>query len=123
MVYLLTGMPGMAPSLPMACAGVAVASMTGLTGLTGLLVLLSGAGDATADTGLLSGSVCTTSGPIAGISDASAANGRAVAAVSVARGGDQAALIALMTGLAESGLRVLANPNVPAGDAIAHDGV
>jgi len=120
MVYLPTGMPGMAPSLPMACAGIAAASMTGLTGL---LVLLSGAGDATADTGLLSGSVCTTSGPIAGISDASAANGRVVAAVSVARGGDQAALIALMTGLAESGLRVLANPNDPAGNAIAHDGV
>ena len=120
MVYRPTSMPGMAPSLPMACAGVAVASMTGLTGL---LVLLSGVGDATADTGLLTGSVCTTSGPIAEVSDVAAANGRVVAAVSVARGGDQAALIALMAGLAESGLRVLANPNDPAGNAIAHDGV
>ena len=35
----------------------------------------------------LSGSVCATSGPIAGISEVSAANGRVVAAVSVARGG------------------------------------
>ena len=110
----------MAPSLPMASAGIAAMSMTGLTGL---LLLLGGVGDATAHTGLLSGSVCATSGPIVGISDVSAANGRVVAAVSVARGGDQAALIALMAGLAESGLRVLANPNDPAGDAIAHDGV
>jgi cell wall-associated NlpC family hydrolase len=110
----------MAPSLPMASAGIAAMSMTGLTGL---LLLLGGVGDATAHSGLLSGSVCATSGPIAGISDVSAANGRVVAAVSMARGGDQAALIALMAGLAESGLRVLANPNDPAGNAIAHDGV
>jgi cell wall-associated NlpC family hydrolase len=120
MVYPPTGRPGMAPSLPMAFAGFAAISMTGLTGL---LLLLGGVGDAAAHTGLLSGSVCATSGPIAGISDVSAANGRVVAAVSVARGGDQAALIALMAGLAESGLRVLANPNDPAGNAIAHDGV
>ncbi|MHB1472995.1 MAG: C40 family peptidase [Dermatophilaceae bacterium] len=121
----------------MASAGIGAASMTGLTGL---LVLLGGMGDATAQTGLLSGSVCATSGPIAGISDVSAANGRIVVAVSVARGGDRAALIALMTGLAESGLRVLSNPNDmtglaesglrvlsnpndPSGDAYASDGV
>jgi cell wall-associated NlpC family hydrolase len=110
----------MTPSLPIASAGIAAASMAGLTGL---LLLLVGVGQATAQTGLLSGSVCATTGPIAGISDVSAANGRVVAAVSVARGGDQAALIALMAGLAESGLRVLANPNDQAGNAIAHDGV
>jgi peptidoglycan DL-endopeptidase CwlO len=110
----------MALSLPMAAAGIAAVS---ITGLTGLLLLISGAGQSTTQTGLLSGSVCATSGPIAGISDASAANGRVVAAVSVARGGDQAALIALMTGLTESGLRVLANPNDPAGNAYPNDGV
>ncbi len=120
MVYLLRGRRGMPPSLPMISAGIAAASMTGLTGL---LVLLGGMGDATAQTGLLTGSVCATSGPIAGISDVSAANSRIVVAVSVARGGDQAALIAIMTGLAESGLRVLSNPNDPAGDAYASDGV
>ena len=120
MVYLPRGRRGMSPSLPMASAGIAAASMTGLTGL---LVLLGGMGDATAQTGLLTGSACATSGPIAGISDVSAANSRIVVAVSVARGGDQAALIALMTGLAESGLRVLTNPNDPAGNAFAHDGV
>jgi len=104
----------------MAAAGIAVASMTGLTGL---LLLMGSVDDATAHTGLLAGSICATSGPIAGISDAAAANGRVVAAVSVARGGDQAALIALMTGLTESGLRVLTNPNDPAGNAFPHDGV
>ncbi|MHB8300318.1 MAG: C40 family peptidase [Dermatophilaceae bacterium] len=104
----------------MVSAGIGAASMTGLTGL---LLLLGGVGDPTAHTGLLFGSACATSGPIAGIADVSAANGRVVAAVSVARGGDQAALIALMTGLTESGLRVLSNPNDPAGDAYAHDGV
>jgi cell wall-associated NlpC family hydrolase len=107
-------------SLPMAAAVIAATSMTGLTGL---LLLMGGVGDATAHTGLLAGSVCATSGPIAGISDTAAANGRVVAAVSVARGGDQAALIALMVGLTESGLRVLANPNDPAGNAFPHDGV
>jgi cell wall-associated NlpC family hydrolase len=107
-------------SLPMAAAGIAA---TSVTGLTGLLLLIGGVGDATAHTGLLAGSACATSGPIAGISDAEAANGRVVAAVSVARGGDQAALIALMVGLTESGLRVLTNPNDPAGNAFPHDAV
>jgi hypothetical protein len=74
-------------------------------------------------TGLPSGFGCATSGPIVGISEVSAVNSRIVVAVSVARGGDRAALIALMTGLAESGLRVLSNPNDPAGDAYASDGV
>ncbi len=110
----------MTPSMPIASAGIGAAS---LTGLTGLVLLLGGMGDATAHAGLISGSVCATSGPIAGISDTAAANGRIVAAVSVARGGDKAALIALMTGLTESGLRVLTNPNDPAGNAYAHDGV
>ena len=110
----------MTPSLPMVAAGISAASMIGLTAL---LVLLGGVGDATAHTGLLSGSVCASSGPIAGMSDVAAANGRVVAAVSVARGGDQAAVIALMTGLAESGLRVLANPNDPAGNAYPSQGV
>ena len=110
----------MALSLPMVTAGLGAALMTGVTGL---MLLLGGAGDATAQTGLISGSVCTTSGSVAGISDVAAANGRVVAAVSVARGGDQAALIALLTGLTESGLRVLTNPNDPAGDAFANDGV
>jgi cell wall-associated NlpC family hydrolase len=110
----------MTVSLPKASAGI---SATALTGLTGLLLLIGGVGDATAQSGLISGSVCSTSGPIAGIPDVVAANGRVVAAVAVARGGDPAALIALITGLAESGLRVLTNPNDPAGNAYPSQGV
>jgi cell wall-associated NlpC family hydrolase len=119
MVYLPAGRPDMTLSLPIISAGVGAAA---LTGLTALLLLLAGAGDATAQEGLISGSVCSTSGPIAGIPDVAAANGRVVAAVAVARGGDQAALIALITGLAESGLRVLTNPHDPAGNAFPSQG-
>jgi cell wall-associated NlpC family hydrolase len=119
MVYLPPGRPDMTLSPPVVSAGIGAAA---LTGLTGLLLLLAGAGDATAQEGLISGSVCSTAGPIAGIPDVAAANGRVVAAVAVARGGDQAALIALITGLAESGLRVLANPNDPAGNAFPSQG-
>jgi peptidoglycan DL-endopeptidase CwlO len=45
-----------------------------------------------------------------------------VAAVAFARGGGQAALIALITGLAESGLRVLNNPHDPAGNPYPSQG-
>jgi cell wall-associated NlpC family hydrolase len=120
MVYLPAGRPDMTLSLPIISAGIGAAA---LTGLTALLLLLAGAGDATTQEGLISGAVCATSGPIAGVPDVAAANGRVVAAVAVARGGDQAALIALITGLAESGLRVLTNPHDPAGNAYASQGV
>jgi cell wall-associated NlpC family hydrolase len=106
-------------SLPVASAGIGA---TALTGLLGFLLLLAGVGDATAQSGLISGAICSTTGPINGIPDAAAANGRVVAAVAEARGGDQAAKIALMVGLAESGLRVLANPNDPAGAAFPSQG-
>src|ERR1035437_4270798 len=120
MMYLPAGTPDMTLSLPMASAGIGAASMTGLTAL---LLLLAGAGDATAQEGLISGAVCATSGSIAGIPDVAAANGRGVAAVAVARGGDPSAVVALITGLAESGLRVLSNPNDPAGNAFPSQGV
>jgi peptidoglycan DL-endopeptidase CwlO len=119
MLYLPAGRPDMTLSLPIISAGVGAAA---LTGLTALLLLLAGVDDATAQEGLISGSVCATTGPIAGIPDVAAANGRVVAAVAVARGGDQAALIALITGLAESGLRVLTNPHDPAGNAFPSQG-
>jgi cell wall-associated NlpC family hydrolase len=120
MVYLPAGRPDMTLSLSIVSAGVGAAA---LTGLTALLLLLAGTGDATAQEGLISGSVCSTTGPIAGIPDVAAANGRVVAAVAAARGGDQAAVIALITGLAESGLRVLTNPHDPAGNAFPSQGV
>jgi cell wall-associated NlpC family hydrolase len=117
MVYPPAGRPDMTLSLPVVSAGIGAAA------LTGLLLLLAGAGDTTAQEGLISGSVCATTGPIAGIPDVAAANGRVVAAVAVARGGGQAAVIALMARLAESGLRVLANPNDPAGNAYPSQGI
>lgn len=40
----------------------------------------------------------------------------------MSKGRPQAGLIALTTGLTESGLRVLTNPNDPAGDTSANDG-
>ena len=66
---------------------------------------------------------CMSSGPVAGLADAQAQNARVIVATAAARGGHGAALIAVMTALAESGLRVLANPNDPAGAAYPHQGV
>jgi len=79
--------------------------------------------DVTAQTTLISGLGAQRSGPIAAILDVVAANGRIVAAVAVARGGDQAALIALMTGFVEPELRVLANPSDPAGHTFPGQGM
>ena len=69
------------------------------------------------------GPVCATSGPISGLSNAQAQNARTVAAAATSQGGGRAALIALMTGLAESNLLVLSNPNDPAGGAFPSQGV
>jgi cell wall-associated NlpC family hydrolase len=66
---------------------------------------------------------CLTSGPLPGLSAAQAENARVVVGTSSARGGHQAALISLMTALAESDLRVLANPNDPSGAGLANQGV
>lgn len=79
----------------MASAGIGA---TALTGLLGFLLLLAGIGDATTQSGLISGSVCSTSGPITGVPEVAEANDRVVAAVAAARGGAQAAKIALMSG-------------------------
>ena len=48
-----------------------------------------------------------------GLDAVAAANARTVAATASSRGGRRAALIAVMTGLTESGLRVLSNPKRP----------
>jgi hypothetical protein len=50
-----------------------------------------------------------------------AQNARTVAAVGFARAGDRGA-VAVMIGLAESGLRILGNPNDPSGSAFAVQG-
>jgi len=93
-------------------------------------VLFAGAlssGDSSLE-GLVAGAVCATSGPITGLTDAAAQNGRTIAAVASARGGpdsdsDRAALITVMVGLAESGLRVLGNPNDPTAIGLPTEGI
>ena len=94
-----------------------------LVGLIGFCVLAGSLGTLNSASAMLAGSVCRTSGSLPGLSDAAAANARTVAATALNRGDRRAALIALMTGLTESGLRVLANPNDPAGRLYPHQGV
>lgn len=103
-------------------AGVAVLC-TPLVGVVALGVVAGGVASADASTGLTFGSTCATSGPIAGLSNASAANARIVVATASSRGGDRVGLIAVMTGLAESGLRILSNPHDPSGDRYPGQGV
>jgi cell wall-associated NlpC family hydrolase len=57
-------------------------------------------------------SLCATTGPLPALDATQAANARIVAAVAGAQGGRQAAVIAVMTAITESSLRVLGNPNV-----------
>ena len=102
---------------------VVAATVTSLLGATGGVALVGVTSDISSQRGTLTGSLCSTTGPVTGLSAAAAANARVVATTAAARGGHDAAVIALMTGLAESGLRVLANPNDPEGAAYAHDGV
>ena len=66
---------------------------------------------------------CATTGPLPGLTDTQAENARIVAATAEARLGPQAAVIAVMTALTESGLRILANPNDPSGAAYPNQGV
>lgn len=64
-----------------------------------------------------------TSGSIAGLSDVAAENARTVAAVASARDGDAGALIVLMVGLTESGLRQLGNPNDATAAGLVDQGI
>lgn len=112
-------MPGLSFAVP------AILS-TPVAGLAALVVLIGGTTDVpdgSSFLGLAGGSLCATSGPIAGLSAAQAQNTRVVAATASARAGEHAALIAVMTGLAESGMRVLANPNDPSGIQLPNQGV
>jgi hypothetical protein len=67
--------------------------------------------------------LCVTRGPIPGLSPVTAQNARLVTATAAARGGDAAAVIALMVGITESGLRVLGNPNDPTANGLAVQGI
>lgn len=66
---------------------------------------------------------CVSSGPVGGLTQVQARNARTVVAIAMERGGERAAFISIMVALAESGLRVLANPNDPSGAAYANEGV
>lgn len=94
-----------------------------LVGVTGLAVVSGGIGAAGSSTGLLSGSVCATSGPLAGMPRAAAENARIVVATASSHGGGRAALITLMAGLAESNLLILSNPHDPSGNPFLSQGV
>jgi cell wall-associated NlpC family hydrolase len=97
----------------------AVASLScAVAGLVGVVVVGSGREAAYAAT-----PVCASAGPVRGLSQAQAANARTIVSVAAARGGDQAALIAVMVALAESDLLVLANPHDPAGAAFPNQGI
>lgn len=99
---------------------VSLGALAGLaTALSGLVTVASAIGGTSPGPD----PVCATSGPISGLSNDEAENARIVAAVATSRGGNRAALIALMTGLAESNLLVLSNPNDRAGRAIPSQGV
>jgi hypothetical protein len=84
--------------------------------IAGLLVLVGGTAlDASAQPGLVAGSLCATSGPIAGLSADAAQDARTVVAVASARAGECGSVVALMVGITESGLRILGNPSDPTG--------
>jgi cell wall-associated NlpC family hydrolase len=102
------------------------AVLIGLTVMSFVALPLLLAGAAASDqpaSGPAAVAVCATSGPVAGLSDVAAANARSIAAVAFARGGDRAALIVLMVGFAESGLRQLGNTNDAESIALSNQGV
>jgi cell wall-associated NlpC family hydrolase len=97
-----------------------------LAAVAALVVAVVLAGVAAAAAGPLAPSrlpTCATSGPLPGLTDVQAENARIVAATAEARLGPQAAVIAVMTAMTESGLRILANPHDPSGAAYPNQGV
>lgn len=88
----------------------AVAVTLGL--ILGVVVFASGGGQpamaSTAD-------ICITTGPLRGLTPAAASNARVVTAVAERSGGTQGAVIAVMVGITESGLRALGNSQVDTG--------
>lgn len=106
--------------------GMSMSRLAPLAAVAGLAAALIGIVTVASAVGGVSpepGPVCATSGPISGLSNAQAQNARTVVAAATNQGGGRAALIALMTGLAESDLLVPANPNDPAGAAFPNEGV
>jgi len=67
--------------------------------------------------------LCATTGPVPGLSDTQAENARVVVATAESRLGQQAAVIAVMVALTESGLRILGNPHDPSSAAYPNQGM
>jgi len=109
---------GSALPITVTVVGLTVMSLVALP-----LLLAAGATSEPPAANLLSGAACATSGPIPGLSDVAAANGRTIAAVAFARSGDPGALIVLMAGLAESGLRRLANSTDEESTGLSNEGI
>ena len=105
---------------------VVAAAAAPAAGICGLAVLVASLGVAGAGrtAGLLGGSLCATSGPVAGLTPVQAQNARVVTATTDARThNSKAAVVAVMTALTESGLRVLSNPAVPGSAAQGAEGM
>jgi cell wall-associated NlpC family hydrolase len=70
------------------------------------------AGSAAPIAASFSANVCVTTGPIDGLSGVASTNARTVAAAAEQAAGPEGALIAVLVGYTESGLRILGNPAV-----------
>jgi hypothetical protein len=81
-----------------------------------LAVVGGGSASSASAVQVTAGSVCVTTGPLPVMEEAQATNARIVAAEAGELAGDRGALITLMAGMAESGLRGLGNPTVHTGD-------
>ena len=99
-------------------AALAAAALAGLGGTLGLVTLAALGSPASPRP-----PTCVTSGPVGGLSDAQAQNARVIVALATQRGGERAAFIAIMVALAESNIRILANPNDPSGAVYPNQGV
>lgn len=98
----------------------------GVALVLGLAVLTGGAGAPAA--AATAAPTCVTSGSITGLSAVAATNARLVTAAAERAGGPRGAVIAVMVGYTESGLRVLGNPtagtpNLGQGDGFDHDSI
>jgi peptidoglycan DL-endopeptidase CwlO len=97
--------------LVVSAVGVAAA----VVGLVIGLAFLSGSAVSSAATST-SSLGCLTTGPIPGLSPVAATNARIVTGIAEQRTSSAGAVVAVMVGLTESGLRVLLNPSVDTGD-------
>lgn len=98
--------------------GAAATAAAAAGALMGFVIVL-GAMPPTAAAGV---DICTTSGPVAELSEVQARNARTIVAVATPRGGRVAAQIAVMTAVTESGLKNLGNPNDPNGTRLPNEG-